>query len=229
MRAMTWFLAGARNRKDKKIRRTLVSRIANRIISCVSGVHLHDYGCTLKAYRRDVLRDVRLYGEMHRFIPIYAHWQGARVTELPVHHHPRRFGTSKYGLERVLKVVLDLVVVTFLHRYLAKPIYVFGGFGLFLLGARGSLLRDHGVSTASLRHRHDTHPAADVDRNDPADWHHQYPHGAARRDVGAYLFRVAGPGVLLSTRYREYRAVSFSNVRHLRVCRRATNAKRLPQ
>jgi glycosyltransferase involved in cell wall biosynthesis len=124
-------------RKDKAIRRNLVSRIANAVISIISGVHLHDYGCTLKVYRRNVLENVRLYGEMHRFIPIYARWQGGRITELPVRHHPRRFGHSKYGLERVLKVVLDLIVVTFLHRFMEKPIYVFGGFGLLSLAMSG--------------------------------------------------------------------------------------------
>jgi len=119
-----------RFRKDARFRRTLVSRVANRIISWISGVRLNDYGCTLKAYRRHVIRDVKLYGEMHRFIPIYAHWLGARVSEIPVQHHPRTRGQSKYGLERVAKVVLDMLVVTFLDRYFVKPIYVFGGVGL---------------------------------------------------------------------------------------------------
>jgi glycosyltransferase involved in cell wall biosynthesis len=120
-------------REDQAFRRNFVSRIANKIISRISGVHLNDYGCTLKAYRRDVLKDVRLYGEMHRFIPIYASWMGARTTEIPVRHHPRRFGYSKYGLERITKVILDLMVVKFLDRNFVKPIYVFGGFGLFTL------------------------------------------------------------------------------------------------
>ena len=119
-----------RDRQDAPIRRTLVSRIANKLISRVSGVHLKDYGCTLKAYRRDVIKGVKLYGEMHRFIPIYARWMGARVTEIPVRHHARTRGVSKYGLERVVKVVLDMVVVKFLDRHFAKPIYVFGGVGL---------------------------------------------------------------------------------------------------
>ncbi|HXE14910.1 MAG TPA: hypothetical protein VN633_22480, partial [Bryobacteraceae bacterium] len=102
----------------------------------VSGVHLHDYGCSLKAYRREALDGVKLYGEMHRFVPIYAAWNGARVTEIPVTHHPRLHGESKYGLERIVKVVLDLLVVKFLFRYSGKPIYLFGGFGLLsiLLG-----------------------------------------------------------------------------------------------
>ena len=126
-----------KDRRDHAIRRNLVSRIANRIISLISGVHLHDYGCTLKAYRRDVLKGVRLYGEMHRFIPIYATWMGAKVCEIQVRHHARRTGQSKYGLERMFKVVLDLIVVKFLDRYFTKPIYVFGGFGILALG--GSL------------------------------------------------------------------------------------------
>ena len=120
-------------RKDQAFRRNFASRVANKFISWISGVQLKDYGCTLKAYRSDVLKDVRLYGEMHRFIPIYASWMGARTTEIPVHHHPRRFGTSKYGLERIAKVILDLMVVKFLDQHFVKPIYVFGGFGLFTL------------------------------------------------------------------------------------------------
>jgi glycosyltransferase involved in cell wall biosynthesis len=119
-----------RERQDAAIRRNFVSRIANRIISSVSGVRLHDYGCTLKAYRSDVVKGVRLYGEMHRFVPIYASWMGAKITEIPVQHHPRKFGKSNYGLERTIKVVLDLIVVMFLHRYFMKPIYIFGGFGV---------------------------------------------------------------------------------------------------
>jgi dolichol-phosphate mannosyltransferase len=117
-------------RKDAAITRNLVSRIANGLISNISGVRLQDYGCTLKAYRRDVMSNVRLYGEMHRFIPIYASWMGARVIEIPVNHFARRFGRSKYGLNRIFKVVLDLIVLKFLESYLVKPIYVFGGFGL---------------------------------------------------------------------------------------------------
>ena len=127
-----------KNRKDKEFGRKLPSRIANRLISAISGVRLHDYGCSLKAYRRDVLRDVKLYGEMHRFIPIYASWQGARVTEMVVNHRMRHAGTSKYGLSRTLKVVLDLMVVKFLASYATKPIYVFGGFGLFSLFCAGA-------------------------------------------------------------------------------------------
>lgn len=120
-----------KDRQDHAIKRNLPSRIANAIISRVSGVHLHDYGCSLKAYRRDALAGVKLYGEMHRFVPIYAAWNGARVGEIPVQHHPRLHGESKYGLERIFKVILDLLVVKFLFRYASKPIYLFGGFGLF--------------------------------------------------------------------------------------------------
>jgi dolichol-phosphate mannosyltransferase len=122
-----------KDRQDAAIRRNLVSRVANRMISWISGVRLRDYGCTLKAYRRDVLTGMRLYGEMHRFVPIYASWMGAKVVELPVRHHARRFGRSKYGLNRVVKVILDLLVVKFFSKYLVKPIYVFGGFGLWLM------------------------------------------------------------------------------------------------
>lgn len=122
-----------KNRQDDSLRRNFPSRVANWLISRVSGVRLHDYGCSLKAYHRDVIKGVKLYGEMHRFIPIYASWNGARVTEIPVTHHARKFGQSKYGLERVAKVFLDLLVVKFLDRYSQKPIYIFGGFGLISL------------------------------------------------------------------------------------------------
>jgi glycosyltransferase involved in cell wall biosynthesis len=118
-----------KDRQDGAIRRNFVSRVANRLISRVSGVQLHDYGCSLKAYRRSVIGEVRLYGEMHRFVPIYAAWQGARITEVPVRHNQRLHGRSNYGLERIFKVLLDLMVVRFLHRWIGKPIYIFGGFG----------------------------------------------------------------------------------------------------
>lgn len=119
-----------RDRKDNKLLRLLPSLVANRLISMISGVKLNDYGCTLKAYRREVIKDVRLYGEMHRFVPIYATWQGAKVTELPVRHHARTRGASKYGLNRTFKVVLDLLVVKFLADYSQRPIHLFGGLGI---------------------------------------------------------------------------------------------------
>jgi glycosyltransferase involved in cell wall biosynthesis len=119
-----------KNRQDKMFTRKIPSMIANRLISWIGGVPLHDYGCSLKAYRRESLQDVRLYGEMHRFIPIYASWAGARVTELPVKHHARTMGKSKYGLSRTLKVVFDLMTIKFMASYQTKPIYVFGMFGM---------------------------------------------------------------------------------------------------
>ncbi len=121
------------DRQDAALTRKLPSAIANWLISKVSGVKLHDYGCSLKAYRRAVIRDVRLYGEMHRFIPIYTAWQGGRIVEVPVTHRARQHGTSKYGLNRVFKVLLDLLLVLFLERYMTKPIYVFGGLGFLSL------------------------------------------------------------------------------------------------
>jgi len=120
-------------RKDNAITRNLPSMLANRLISRVTGVHLHDYGCTLKAYRRDALEGFRLYGEMHRFIPVFANSVGAKITEVPVRHHARKFGKTKYGLERTIKVVLDLFTVKFLVSYSSKPIYLFGGTGAFLM------------------------------------------------------------------------------------------------
>jgi len=121
------------HRKDKFLTRTLPSRLANGLISAVTGVKLHDYGCTLKAYKREVLTGFRLYGEMHRFIPVYANSVGAKITEIKVHHHERKYGKAKYGLERTFKVVLDLFTVKFLTSYSSKPIYLFGGAGIGLI------------------------------------------------------------------------------------------------
>ncbi|MGF1511018.1 MAG: glycosyltransferase family 2 protein [Myxococcota bacterium] len=145
-----------RDRKDAWWSRKLPSRLANQLISWVSGVHLHDYGCTLKAYRREVLEPVELYGEMHRFIPIYASWAGARVTEVEVRHRPRKYGASKYGIARTFKVVLDLLVVKFLGSYGTKPIYLFGGLGfaLFLAAmASGVLVLIHKFFYGIYAHR----------------------------------------------------------------------------
>ncbi len=130
-----------KNRQDKMISRRIPSMIANKIISWIGDVHLHDYGCSLKAYRRDVLKDVKLYGEMHRFIPIYASWAGARVTEIPVDHHARTMGKSKYGISRTIKVVFDLMTIKFMAEYHTKPIYVFGAFGMiaFLISLGASI------------------------------------------------------------------------------------------
>jgi dolichol-phosphate mannosyltransferase len=120
-------------RQDRALSRRLPSVIANRLISGLLHVPLHDYGCTLKAYRREVVEDIRLYGEMHRFIPIYAAWEGARVTELAVAHNPRRFGRSKYGIGRVLRVLLDLLMVYFIDRAFDRPIQFFGKLGVGFL------------------------------------------------------------------------------------------------
>jgi len=120
------------DRKDALITRKIPSRAANWLISKVTGVRLHDYGCTLKAYRREILKGFRLYGEMHRFIPSYAGAVGARIIEVPVKHHARKFGKAKYGLERTFKVFLDLMTVKFLISYANKPIYLFGGAGILL-------------------------------------------------------------------------------------------------
>jgi glycosyltransferase involved in cell wall biosynthesis len=138
-----------KERQDKMVSRKIPSMIANRLISVIGGVKLHDYGCSLKAYRREFLKDVRLYGEMHRFIPIYASWVGARVTEIPVQHHPRTMGKSKYGLSRTFKVMLDLMTIKFMASYHTKPIYVFGLFGfssfvISIIAAVWALLRKLG-------------------------------------------------------------------------------------
>lgn len=118
-----------KNRQDSAIR-NFPSHVANWIISSVTGVHLRDSGCTLKAYRSEVAKNLRLYGEMHRFIPALASWMGVRLIEVPVSHHPRKFGKSKYGLNRIWRVFLDLVTVKFLLSYSASPIQFFGKFGL---------------------------------------------------------------------------------------------------
>ena len=142
-----------KERKDRSLKKVLVSKIANKLVSKISGVKLKDYGCTLKAYRKKVIKGVRLYGEMHRFIPVYASWEGAKIAEVPVKHHPRIHGHSNYGLERTIKVLLDLIVITFLDNYAQKPIYVFGGAGaisaLLSIGAFGYatwLKLDKGIS-----------------------------------------------------------------------------------
>ncbi len=116
-------------RKDPLLTRRVPSWIANQLISVITGVHLHDYGCMLKVYRAGLLRNVQLYGEMHRFIPAYAAQEGARIAEMVVTHHPRRAGRSKYGISRTLRVVLDLIAVKFLLDYATKPIHLFGGVG----------------------------------------------------------------------------------------------------
>ncbi|MFA6186024.1 MAG: glycosyltransferase family 2 protein [Phycisphaerae bacterium] len=120
-----------KDRKDKTITRKIPSMIANKLICKMTGVNLHDFGCSLKAYRREVMETTKLYGEMHRFIPAIANWSGARITEMVVNHHPRTAGKAKYGLERIVKVVLDLMTVKFLGSYATKPIYIFGGLGIF--------------------------------------------------------------------------------------------------
>ena len=129
-----------RNRQDAALSRKLPSRLANKLISVVSGVPLHDYGCTLKAYRREVIENVRLYGDMHRFIPAYAAWYGAKIDEMEVGHRPRVAGKSKYGISRTIKVVLDLLALKFLNDFSTKPIQLFGGLGILCLLAGGGAM-----------------------------------------------------------------------------------------
>ncbi len=123
-----------KERRDAYLIRVLPSKIANDLVSKISGVQLHDFGCSLKAYRREILENVQLYGEMHRFIPIFASWAGAKVTEIPVTHHPRLAGRSKYGISRTAKVIFDLVTIKFMASYMTKPIYVFGWAGVLAFG-----------------------------------------------------------------------------------------------
>ncbi len=124
-----------KDRQDNALQRNLPSIMANRLISRVSGVSLHDFGCSLKAYRAEVIKGVRLYGEMHRFLPIYAKWHGARITEVPVNHFARKTGSSKYGLERVVKVLFDLLTVKFMDKFMLKPMYLFGFWGMAFFAA----------------------------------------------------------------------------------------------
>ena len=128
-----------KDRKDPFLSRKLPSMIANWIISKVTGVELHDYGCTLKAYKADIAKRYRLYGDMHRFLPALAKRFGAKVTEIPVRHHPRIYGKSKYGIGRTIRVILDIFLVKFLNEYITKPLYVFGGVG-FLMFFAGFLI-----------------------------------------------------------------------------------------
>ncbi|ABX09574.1 glycosyltransferase [Prochlorococcus marinus] len=125
-------------RKDAELRRKLPSRVANRLIGRVTGIRLNDYGCSLKAYRREVLSDVRLYGELHRFLPVLANIEGARITEIKVNHRARKYGQSKYGIDRTFRVMMDLLTVWFMNRFLTRPMYVFGLGGIIAI--LGSLI-----------------------------------------------------------------------------------------
>ena len=127
------------NRKDPFLSRRIPSTVANWLISEVTGVRLHDYGCSLKVYRREVIKNINLYGELHRFIPAIASWLGISVAEVPVRHHARRFGRSKYGISRTIRVLLDLLTVRFLLSYSTRPIHIFGALGLLTAGVGGIL------------------------------------------------------------------------------------------
>jgi hypothetical protein len=122
-----------KNRQDAQLSRKLPSRLANRLIAKVTGIHLHDFGCTLKAFRWDVFQHIRLYGEMHRFLPAYAAIAGAKIAEIEVAHHPRQFGVSKYGISRTIRVLLDLLTLKILGTYRTRPLHAFGIPGLLLL------------------------------------------------------------------------------------------------
>ncbi len=145
-----------KNRKDKLITRKIPSWIANRLIARITGVRIHDFGCAIKAYRANIFKHIDLYGEMHRFMPAYAAWAGAKITEIEVKHHPRVHGKSKYGLSRTFKVVLDLITAKFLGDYSTKPIYIFGGLGLIslftgFLSAIASLIIKYGWGISIVR------------------------------------------------------------------------------
>jgi len=135
-------------RQDAAISRKLPSRIANRLIGKVTGVRLNDYGCSLKAYRKEVLTDMRLYGELHRFLPVLANIEGARITEVKVNHRARQFGSSKYGIDRTFRVLMDLLTVWFMNRFLTRPMYVFGFGGI--LAIIGSFITSFYLLTIKL-------------------------------------------------------------------------------
>ncbi len=135
-------------RKDAAISRKLPSKIANRLIGKVTGVRLNDYGCSLKAYRKEVLTDMRLYGELHRFLPVLANIEGARITEVKVNHRARQFGSSKYGIDRTFRVLMDLLTVWFMNRFLTRPMYVFGFGGI--LAIIGSFITSFYLFTIKL-------------------------------------------------------------------------------
>jgi glycosyltransferase involved in cell wall biosynthesis len=136
-----------KKRQDDKVKRLLPSKIANWLIGRVTGVKLHDYGCSLKAYRSELIADMNLYGELHRFLPALAYIEGAKITEIPVNHHARRFGQSKYGLGRTIRVVMDLLTVFFIKKFLTRPMHIFGVSGLLsmflgiVLGSYLSILK----------------------------------------------------------------------------------------
>ena len=180
-----------KNRQDKLISRKIPSQIANKIISWIGGVHLHDYGCSLKAYRREVIQDVRLYGEMHRFIPIYASWAGARVTEIPVDHHARTRGKSKYGISRTIKVIFDLITIKFMAEYQTKPLYVFGAFGIiaFLIAIVAGIWAV--VLKSGLRNVVHPHAAADHHSCDAGHIGSVFPNGPLGRATCSDVSRVA--------------------------------------
>jgi len=121
------------DRKDPEISRKLPSKIANKLIRKVTGIHLNDYGCSLKAYRKEILSDIKLYGELHRFLPVLANIEGAKITEIKVNHRPRKHGLSKYGIDRTFRVMMDLLTVWFLNRFLTRPMYVFGFGGIIAI------------------------------------------------------------------------------------------------
>ena len=182
-----------KKRHDNALKRLLPSKMANWLISRITGVRLHDYGCTLKAYRREVLAEMRLYGEMHRFIPALASWSGARIAECVVNHRPRTAGVAKYGLARTFKVVLDLMTVKFLGSFSTKPIYVFGGLGLLTT----LLAIFFGVFVVYEKLAKDTDMSGNplllltavlVITDDPI-----HPDGPDRRDAGPHLSRIPEP------------------------------------
>ncbi len=117
-------------RKDKLLNRRIPSQIANRLIGNVTGIHLHDYGCSLKAFKHEIIKDIKLYGELHRFLPVLANIEGAKIKEIKVNHRSRKYGQSKYGIDRTFRVLMDLLTVWFMNKFLTRPMYIFGFIGI---------------------------------------------------------------------------------------------------
>jgi glycosyltransferase involved in cell wall biosynthesis len=205
-----------KNRQDKALMRRFPSRIANWLIGRVTGVRLHDYGCSLKAYRAEVLHGTRLYGEMHRFIPALANLMGAKICEVPLRHHARKFGRSKYGMKRTLKVMLDLLTVKFLTDYSTKPIYFFGGIGLALCLGRHPGRGGDGLGEAGERHlraQQSVHPHRRLPVHPRCQLRLPRP---ARRDHHSHLPRVAVQADLLDRRDAQSRGARVRRGRRAR-------------
>ena len=213
-----------RDRQDNAIQRNIPSILANKLISAVSGVRLHDFGCSLKAYRAEVLEGIRLYGEMHRFLPIYAKWHGARIAEIPVNHHALH-GFIEYGLERVLKVLMDLVTVKFMDKFMLKPMYLFGLWGvLFFAAAFGFSVDPLHAHQGILLYGHAAADDGGLLLHDRGDL---YSDGLTRGNDHAHVLRVSTQVDLSRSQDPQHNIISEGglNVRYRRLHRRRESGR----